>query len=408
MATAMSYTVSLSHLTLALSDALDLVGVDVIQHGKRVALFAVECGRELGWSEAELRTLCFAALLHDCGVSSTEVHRRLIGEFNWEDSSDHCERGFELLRGVALFEPMAAMIRRHHTPWTRLRASDVSGDAAMRSNSLFLADRVDAAIHQRGGGDGLLTRSSVAHAIDRRAPGNFAPELVAALHAVASRPVTWLMLEPHHVERYLVDAMAPFDEVAVNFDELRTIAEVFAGIVDFKSRFTERHSRGVARLARLLAELHGLPEGDLGLIEVAGLLHDLGKLRVPDSILDKPGPLTRSEGAAMARHPFETYQILTRLDTIPDLAPWAAFHHEAPNGRGYPFRLTADRLPVQARIVAVADVVQSLIQDRPYRRSLSPRTVRRLLRHMARAGKLDPAIVELVAANEDACVHAAA
>ena len=90
----MSYTVWLSRLALALSDALDLVGVDVVQHGKRVALFAVECGREPGWSEAELRTLCFAALLHDCGVSSTEVHKKLVGEFDWEElRSDHCERG---------------------------------------------------------------------------------------------------------------------------------------------------------------------------------------------------------------------------------------------------------------------------------------------------------------------------
>ena len=99
----------------------------------------------------------------------------------------------------------------------------------------------------------------------------------------------------------------------------------------------------------------------------------------------------------MARHPFETYQILSRLDTVPDLAPWAAFHHEALNGTGYPFRLTADRLPVQARIVAVADVVQSLVQDRPYRRPLSRRKIQRLLRHMARAGKLDRNIVQLVA-----------
>lgn len=404
----MTYTVSLSRLTLALSDALDLVGVDVVQHGKRVALFAVECGRELGWSETELRTLCFAALLHDCGVSSTEVHRKLVGEFDWEESNNHCERGFELLRGVELFRPIAAMIRNHHTPWPRLLASDVSGDAALRSNCLFLADRVDAFLAQLDRGDQPVRSGRVLQAIDEFAKANFAPELVGALRAVAGRQATWFTLEPHHLERYLVGAMAPFDELSVGFEKFRAIADLFAEIVDFKSPSTEQHSRRVARLARLLAELHGLPEGDMDLIEVAGLLHDLGKLRVPDGILDKPGPLTRGEGAAMARHPFETYQILSRLDTVPDLAPWAAFHHEALNGTGYPFRLTADRLPVQARIVAVADVVQSLVQDRPYRRPLSRRKIQRLLRHMARAGKLDPNIVQLVATHEDACIHAAA
>jgi len=402
-----AFSVSVSRLTLALSDAVDLVGVDVVQHGKRVALLATECGRELGWGEARVRTLCLAALLHDCGVSSTHVHRQLVDTFDWEGSDEHCERGHDLLGDVELFRPLAEIVRHHHTPWPVLTASALAPDTALMSNALFLADRVDAFIHQQGESNPLSASRGVIQAMEQRAETSFAPELVAAFRAVAHRQATWFTLEPHHLERHLAGLMAPLDERPVPFEELRAIADVFSRVVDFKSPYTEEHSRGVARVARLLGSLAGLAERDCELLEVAGLLHDLGKLRVPDEVLDKGGPLTRAEGATMARHPFETYQILGRLSSIPELASWAGLHHEALDGSGYPFNLRADRLPLPARVVAVADVVQALAQDRPYRPPLTARKIVRQLRHLGRTGKLDPTLVELVVAHKEACLAAA-
>lgn len=404
----MSATVCASRVILALSDALDLVGVDVVQHGKRVAVLATQLGRELGWGADGLRTVALAGLVHDFGVSSTEVHRQLVSAFAWEGSDAHCERGWELLRRVGMLRHLAEPVRYHHTPWATMDPHAIGGDTALVANALFLADRVDAMLRSGGGLRARGGARRLVAAIEERGRSSFAPELLAAFTTVAARPATWYALEPHHVEREVETILATYGTSAISLDDLAAIADIFAAVIDSKSRFTEEHSRGVARLARRLGELAGLAEDDCRLLAIAGLLHDIGKLRVPDAVLDKPDRLDRTEVADVAKHPFETYGILSRLSCVPELAPWAAYHHEKLDGSGYPFRLGGEQLPVPARVVAVADVVQALIQDRPYRPPMPPDRVASVLRGMARTRRLDPRLVGLVLAHQDECLRVAA
>ena len=189
--------------------------------------------------------------------------------------------------------------------------------------------------------------------------------------------------------------------------ELRRLAELFARIVDAKSPWTARHSESVARLAVVLGRLAGLPETVCEKLELAGLLHDLGKLRVPDDVLDKEGLLDAADYAVLAHHTFETWQILRRIRSFSEIAEWAAFHHEAPSGRGYPFRRAGARLDPPARLLAVADVFQALAQARPYREHLAPDAILKVLREMAGSGRLDPRGVDLVSANLGVCWEAA-
>lgn len=403
----MTATVCASRVILALSDALDLVGVEVVQHGKRVAVLAAHLGRELGWPEDDVRTIALAGLIHDFGVSSTEVHRKLVSTFSWEGSDAHCERGWELLRRVAMLRHLAEPIRYHHTPWEGFDLAAIDADTALMANTLFLADRVDALLRTGGGLRGAGGPDAVAQAIDTRGQSSFAPELQRAFASLSGRPATWYALEPHHVEREVAAALAPYGEREITLDELAAIADIFAAVIDYKSPFTEEHSRGVARLCRRLGAACGLAEDAVRLLEIAGLLHDVGKLRVPDQVLDKPARLTRREVADIARHPFETFGILSRISCVPELASWAAYHHEALDGSGYPFRLVADDIPVPARIVAVADVVQALVQDRPYRAAMAPDRITEQLRRMTAKGRLDDAIVGLVLADRDACLEVA-
>ena len=124
------------------------------------------------------------------------------------------------------------------------------------------------------------------------------------------------------------------------------LAQIFARIVDDKSAFTAEHSVGVSRLACLLGRLAGLPAKDCELLEIAGLLHDVGKLCVPDEVLDKPGPLNEAELAVIERHTFETWQILRRIRAFDQVAEWASFHHESIAGNGYPFHRHGGEIPV--------------------------------------------------------------
>ncbi|MCL4809902.1 MAG: HD domain-containing protein, partial [Thermoanaerobaculia bacterium] len=184
-------------------------------------------------------------------------------------------------------------------------------------------------------------------------------------------------------------------------------ALLFAGIVDGKSRFTASHSTGVARLAALLGRLADLDEGTCTRLRIAGLLHDLGKLRVPDEVLEKAAPLDEGECATIERHAFETFQILRRVEALREIAGWAGSHHEGLSGKGYPFKLRADEIPVPARLLAIADVFQALAQDRPYRGPLGAEEILGHLRRFVASGKLDPHGVDLVEENLEECFLAA-
>jgi len=397
----------LGEVAFALSDALDLVGLSVVQHGKRVAHMADEVGAALGLTTVDRDDLFLAALLHDAGVSRSAVHRLLIDTFDWEESCKHCCDGAELLAAFPPFGRIARVVLRHHTHWDDpLMAAEDPTDALI-ANAIFLADRVDALCRRSLGRDLLLARGEIRFVIGDLAGTYFAPDVVEAFRERSEPEAFWLMLESHHLERHLLERSHQLAPHLVTFHDLEGLALVFARIVDRKSSFTAEHSTGVARLARKLGELSGLPESDGERLYLAGLLHDLGKLRIPDEILDKQGPLDRAERATMEHHTFETWQILRRIGPLRGIAGWAAYHHEALDGHGYPFHRHGDEIPWAARLVAVADVFQALAQQRPYRGALPPREIVLELRKMVRSGKLDRDAVELVGKNLAVCHHAA-
>jgi putative nucleotidyltransferase with HDIG domain len=128
---------------------------------------------------------------------------------------------------------------------------------------------------------------------------------------------------------------------------------------------------GVAEVARELASALGLPRARRELVWRAALLHDLGKLGVPNTILDKPGKLTEEEFALVKEHPRLSREILARIEPFQEMAEIAGAHHERLNGTGYPDQLREPDLSLEAKLVAVADFYRALVEDRPYRRGMS-------------------------------------
>jgi HD-GYP domain-containing protein (c-di-GMP phosphodiesterase class II) len=155
----------------------------------------------------------------------------------------------------------------------------------------------------------------------------------------------------------------------------------------------DSHSRRVAALSVRLAGALGLPPGEMARVRRGALLHDIGKLGVPDAILLKPGPLTESEWVSVRQHPTFAYEMLAPIPHLRPVADMPYCHHERWDGTGYPRKLKGDEIPLSARIVAVADVWDALTSNRPYRRALPPDQVRAHLR--AEAGShFDPAVVD--------------
>lgn len=167
----------------------------------------------------------------------------------------------------------------------------------------------------------------------------------------------------------------PVDENGIDL-----ICEAFADVIDAKSPYTARHSEGVATYAAAIGGAMGTDHDQVRSLRRAGLLHDIGKLGISNSILDKPGKLTDTEYASIQAHPRFTYEILSRVSTFSGLALAAAAHHERLDGKGYHLHLGAECLDEMARILAVADVFKALTADRPYRGPMDPEKVLGILR----------------------------
>ncbi len=399
--------IDLAEVALALSDSLDLVGIDVVQHGKRVAHMADATAAVLGLPDSERDDLFLAALLHDCGVSSSQVHQSLMTNFDWEGAPRHCVDGHQLLSGFEPFRRLGDIILRHHTRWNDEVLATLDPAIARAANLIHLVDRVDCLVRGSAERDLLLSRFKVRDRVVSLAGTWFSPELVAAFIEASDPEAFWLATESHHLERVIDDRSRHRRPRPAPVDSLRPLAEIFARIVDAKSVFTAEHSLGVARLAVYLGRQLQLSPNDCDRLEIAGLLHDVGKLRIKDEILDKQGPLDEREHSAIERHAFETFEILRRISAFREIAEWAAFHHEHVTGGGYPFHRHGDDLSLPARIVAVADVFQALSQHRPYRVALAPEKTLSILRTMVSEGHLDGEIVEVVAAHLGPCRDAA-
>ncbi len=390
-----------------LSDALDLVGVDDVFHGKRVAYMARTAGVVLGLDAAGLDDLLHAGLFHDCGVSTTREHSVIVAGLDSKDDEAHCLRG-EVL--VASFQPLAhlaSVVRWHHTDAVDLELIDLPDRTRLLANMVFLADRVDVMLFNSPEEDLLLARVPILEMVRQQRGIRFRADIMDAFLAAASNEAFWLTLEPRALGLYIGHLARNLANREMSVTELRQLAFVFATIVDAKSPFTAEHSWRVASVARRLAAAAQLDDERQGLVEVAALLHDIGKLRVPDHILEKPGTLNGPERMRITRHAFDTWQILSRIDGFEEMAQWAAYHHEWVCGGGYPFGISGKGLVREARLVAVADVFQALRQDRPYRGRMSVDTALGIVDSMVSQGKLDADVVSLLHLDIIGCEAAA-
>lgn len=149
---------------------------------------------------------------------------------------------------------------------------------------------------------------------------------------------------------------------------LNTIVSL-ARAVEVKDRYTHSHSEMVSRYASAIAGTMGLPDEVVRHISIAGLLHDIGKIGIPDSILNKEERLTPDEYELMKGHPVIGYNILSSVEELNDVLPYVLYHHERPDGKGYPKGLKAEEIPLGASIIAVADAYHSMVSARPYRKN---------------------------------------
>jgi HD-GYP domain-containing protein (c-di-GMP phosphodiesterase class II) len=435
--------IALSEVISALSFALDLTEDAVPGHAVRSCLLGMRIGRELGLRSSQLTDLYYALLLKDIGCSSNAARmcqilggddrsaKRKVKTVDWTRISAaglklawqnalpggspwqkfirvaelgrnreqnnaemiglRCERGADIVRKIGLGESCADAIHSLDEHWNGSGYPDhLRGKATpLLARILGVAQHLDVFAMEQGR----------THAIDtlvERSGAWFDPELVRVAVSLDRQSALWNGCgEPD--ERARVMDMEPGAARTIGPEQVDRVCEAFADVVDAKSPFTYRHSLGVTDAADALARYFGFGLERRQLIHRAALLHDLGKLAVSNTILDKPGKLEVAEWLAVREHPALSQKILERIPSFAGIATFAGRHHERLDGTGYPNHLLGRELSLDDRIVAMADVYGALSEDRPYRAALPPEKILAILREEV-PGKLAPECFEAIQA----------
>lgn len=392
-----STEVGLAPLLVHLSFSLDFSRIGLLQHHERVALLALHIGKEAGLEESELSLLFKAAIVHDAGAV-TWAEKASLHDIDIKYPWPHCQKGCDFISRVSFLKEIAPIVLYHHDAWAGGNPSGLAKDLIpLPSRIIHLADRIAVLINDRL--PILQQVDLISEHLYKYANSLFDPDLLALVANLAKRESFWLDLVSPLIGQHILKEVS-FVKEKVALHNLSELAGFYARIVDAKSPFTHRHSMGVALVSRSLAELAGLGPQETSLIYTAGLLHDLGKLSVPEEIIEKPGPLTRDEYKIMKQHTYYTFWALKPLFPTLPLAEWAAYHHERLDGEGYPFRKKGQDLDMGARILAVADIFTALREERPYRSSLSWTETERIICNQVRGGALDGEIAGLLLHNK--------
>jgi HD-GYP domain-containing protein (c-di-GMP phosphodiesterase class II) len=221
-------------------------------------------------------------------------------------------------------------------------------------------------------------------------------DTVVSLRAQLMRTERQASARQHQLERYAADLREIFKQERARAQELResykATVRALSNAVEARDAYTGKHAERVTAYGIALAEAAGIDIETLPGIEFGFLLHDVGKVAVPDAILFKPGSLSDDEFATIARHPVIGSEILRDVEFLGDGKLVVLHHHERWDGRGYPDRLSGDEIPLAARVFAVADALDALTTDRPYRRGTHFSRAREEIRSNS-GSQFDPAVV---------------
>jgi putative nucleotidyltransferase with HDIG domain len=414
-----AFQLRMSDLISALSLALDLTEGQPMGHSVKACVLGMRIADILGLPLEQRSNLYYALLLKDAGCSSNAARlyeifggderaaKREVKTTDWSritmDGLDYlsrnvmpgksrlervlaianialrrkeqsgelfqlrCERGGQIARKIGMSEATTEAIYNLDEHWDGkgFPHGRKGAEIPLLSRIMNLCQTLEVFATIGGPQDAFQV-------IKDRCGTWFDPEIVESCRQLEKDAGFWEMIEGPDVRQHAID-LEPLSLFAYADDaKLDSICEAFADVIDVKSPYTNQHSRQVTHYALAIGKRIGLADSDLTIVRRAALLHDIGKLSVPNKILDKPGKLTAEEWESVRLHPYYTQRILERISGFSHLAFIASTHHEKLDGSGYYRNLRATQLPMSSRAITVADVYEALTAKRPYRDALEP------------------------------------
>lgn len=406
---------TIDEILSALSHALDITEGQPRGHAVRTSLITMRIAEILAFDEQDQRDLFYATLLKDAGCSSNavRVYKVFAGDdlmtkhdvklVDWSNpvesvrfALEHIMPGASIIKKIvhALKETRGSPKVMDEVTLARCtRGAQIARYIGFSENTAKAIEYLDehwdgggSPYHLRGEQIPLLSRilclaqtmevfsttfdlQVTYEMLEKRKKRWFDPELVRVAYEFKHDTRFWAL---HAELLHNPESRLPLPEFVrqATATDVDRICEAFAMIVDAKSSFTAEHSRRVANYATRIANYFKWDSEQVNFIYRAGLLHDIGKLGVSNTVLEKPGKLTDEEFDQVRNHPRYSYEILRQIRSFERLAEVAGAHHERLDGRGYWRGLNAEQLTMEMRILAVADVFDALSAERPYRPAL--------------------------------------
>jgi len=383
----------------ALSLTMDLVEQALHAHSMRVAGIAVNIGQKIGLDHSYIRDIYYTGLLHDIGqIGTPDRILRKKGTLTLSEKAQifgHPRVGYEIVREIPTLDGAAHLIMWHHERWDgtgypdSLRWEGVPEGAQV----LTTADTIDALLSPRPWRPALPPDEAISE-MRKYAGVQFNPGYVGVLMSlIDERGVEKIDEIDSDLKKILKKETEKHPEFKrLTGGRIIGIFDLFSRIIDARHKYTRGQSRRVANLAREIGKELGFNNEDLFKIEIAGLLHQAGKVAVSSAIVDKAGKLTQDEWEIMREYPLVSERIVASIRALEGLGPVVRHQSERYDGSGYPDGLTGDLIPIFSRILAVAYTFDAMASNRAYRKALP---LERIIREMQKdfsAGRLDPGL----------------
>lgn len=385
---------NLNEFLMSISFALDFVEMDILgvksNHSKRTAYISLKIAEEIGLNSEQLCDIVALTIMHDNGASEKSLHDKFKTVNALENLKEHCIIGERNSRQYPFLTNVEDVIKYHHERYDGTGFFHLKGDEIpLMSQIIQLGDIVDRTFDLQN--NNFEMQQKITNFVKVQRERLFSPGLVDAFCNITKNTSFWDNLKDHFIDTAL-NADTPVYTKNLTLLEIRKITGVLSTIIDSKSKYTEKHSMDLCAKVSIMADFYKMHLDEKTKLMLAADLHDIGKLAVPNRILDSPAGLNKEDFEIIKKHTYYTRLALQNINGFEDITEWAANHHEKLNGKGYPFGKTAKELDFNSRLMACLDIYEALTEERPYRKSLSHEEAMRILKNMSNDGLIDTKI----------------